>query len=136
LLLLPASAAWLRRARIKTRAQLDAAAGAILQADWLWPLPDEIVRECQRRPGRRWGGWDGGGRRPAPCEGRELKISVGEDKGEDNNSPGPFSALFPRAMGRAGEGPSFPRRPSDLREGFHDSRPAGTGLRSWPNATS
>jgi hypothetical protein len=59
LLLLPASAALLWRARIKTRAQLDAAAGAILKSQPTWTLLDETVREGQRRPGSRWGGWDG-----------------------------------------------------------------------------
>ena len=30
----------------------------------------------------------------------------------------------------------LPRRLSDLREGFHDGRPAETGLRTWLNAMS
>ncbi len=59
LLLLPASAAWLRRAQTKTRAQLDAAAGAILQAEQTWTRPEWIMGERPWRPGSRWGGWDG-----------------------------------------------------------------------------
>jgi hypothetical protein len=44
--------------RVRSRIQLEAAEAAIVKERFS-ALPEWIMGERQRRPGSRWGGWDG-----------------------------------------------------------------------------